>query len=572
MYPFLIYIMQIKIKLLDSTLNYKSFSYKYNHETFIDHEIKYTINSFHETLFNSLEIIFYEDNMFFKNAVGYVEIHNTKLKPGILYFDIYSGEYSSLFCSYGEKRKVGKVKLEIEITKQGQFSYFDDDSKAQLYPLAEVKQKKNILFNNMFISLFIDKSTISVYESYFYKIWNIYKVISKGSIMCHFNFWYGLFLLEQYYKNLSLKRSIKDAESIDTKKLTDVKFYSDTNLLLNKKENDINPDNFYRKDMSSKHEIRDTCFYEYYLNKYYFAIAPYARFVLLNLIEKRRKVTEKVREPRKTILSYLDISNDDLLYIKLKSKTPHIVFYDQKENEIVVSIRGTQNHLDALNDLDCEYSEFFKGYAHSGFIKLANYFIDNFLGDIEVEILTKRVNRVLFTGQSLGGALAMLVYMIIKEKNLLNNYELRVISFQSPPIISKKLIKNDYNIVNISYGYDIVSRLSFGSLLDLKFLSISISKMNKVNKNMDDNINAVKEYLEKQDLHPKLYLPGKLYHLKKENNHVLCQNVDFMFYNDIIVNKWCFFHHSFTEIIKAFNGGIKDRKNCKSSHDYNSIK
>lgn len=58
------------------------------------------------------------------------------------------------------------------------------------------------------------------------------------------------------------------------------------------------------------------------------------------------------------------------------------MFYNEDEDELVVSLRGTENHIDALNDLDCEYTKFFDGFAHSGFVKLAHFFIQNHVHDI----------------------------------------------------------------------------------------------------------------------------------------------------------------------------------------------
>lgn len=137
------------------------------------------------------------------------------------------------------------------------------------------------------------------------------------------------------------------------------------------------------------------------------------------------------------------------------------------------------------------------------------------------------------------------------------NCSLRVITFQSPPVVSSNLCdSHQVNILNIVFGADIISRLSFGSLLDLKFLAISIAK---VKDKLDDfelsqYIKEVKAYLLQTDIHPKLYLPGKIYHILNEKVPIV-KELNFRAFSDIIVDRFCFFDHSLTSLIKAFEKG-----------------
>lgn len=451
---------------------------------------------------------------------------------------------------------------------------------------------KNSLFDNMFFSTIIGQEKRQEYYLYILKIWRIYTYISKGSIMCKFHFWVGLFYLEGHYRNESKRYELS------TNKISKIGYFHDKLLKIDDVHNNekyIHSNDLSNQDNDRGHIYLNPCylsddnlttrrkksveinefedyddsyalihhkFYEYYLNKYYYAIAPYGKYYLTILsVKERCKPDFRVVEPNRSIISYLNIDKSDFIYAKLnlkETKTPHIAFYDIVEEELVISFRGTFNHVDALNDLDCEYTPFFDGYAHAGFVKLADSFIDLHLSDLSVLLAKRNYKKILFTGQSLGGALCVLVQIILEKKQY--NFKSRAIAFSAPPTVSENLCEQS-NIINIVYGYDIISRLCFGSLLDLKFVSTSLSKLKVSDK---ENISKIFSYLHENDIHPKLYIPGTLYHIRKfsmgKETIVMGKEADKNDFTKIVVHHKCFLHHTFPAVINSFTQGINESK------------
>ncbi|KAM0675141.1 hypothetical protein GVAV_001484 [Gurleya vavrai] len=258
---------------------------------------------------------------------------------------------------------------------------------------------------------------------------------------------------------------------------------------------------------------------------------------------------------RKMILEYLNIENDNLLAINLtkqKTKTPHIIFYDDVENEIVVSFRGTKNHKDAIIDLNCAYSEFFDGFSHGGILFHANYFLEKHLSEVIEFLKIKKTKNILLTGHSLGGAAACLIYITLKENKMHQDLNFRVVSFSSPPILSSNICKNYPEILNFVFENDIIPRLSFGSALDLKFLAVSVSKESTSN----DFIVKVQNYLIKKNKHPKLYLPGKILHILKKGEILERDN---FYFNYIIAHKSCISDHLPSALLNGLFAGLNNQ-------------
>ncbi|EJW05032.1 hypothetical protein EDEG_00867 [Edhazardia aedis USNM 41457] len=328
-----------------------------------------------------------------------------------------------------------------------------------------------------------------------------------------------------------------------------------------------------------QYSILNKQWFEYYLNKFYYAISSYSNPIMLKFVPIRREVSNKIHNDERKILEMINKDRSQLLsYHKedVHDSVPNVIFYDEIENEIVVSFRGTQSHKDALKDLDCEYIRFFSGFGHSGFIKQATKFVKHQLNLLKYFCDKKKTKNVLLCGQSLGGAIATIIYIIITEKNLMESYNFRVISFSAPPTLSENICQNLYpNITNIVYGHDIVPRLSFGSGLDFKYTCISMNNSKKDAGNYQNRYSIIKKYLYKNDLYPKLYIPGKIFHLKKSyqgkdesgwffNNDadsiIVVAEVEYPFFGYINVHLKTIIHHMFSSTINAFNDGIKQAK------------
>ncbi|KAM0676643.1 hypothetical protein BDAP_002755 [Binucleata daphniae] len=494
---------------------------------------------------------------------------------------------------------------------------------------------------------FLGYDLFTKYSNYVCKLWRLFRYISKGSMSCHFFFWYGLIRLNSLYENYSNDDDIKSCynnddtkkscysnddntkscyNNNDTKKSCEYEINNETqsdinntqacnetstkivnyttNMLKttqhyklnlkkdlqknksvsstedekNKKIKKTTHNNLTQSDNTSFFEKyfanffstnsenvscgvvnKEKDFYLNYINKYYFSIAVYTNKLLFYQI-KKRKTVDNVKKNRKRILEYLNIENEDLLEINLSSKkssVKHIMFYDKTENTIVVSFRGTQSHHDALNDIDCEYVEFYDGFAHSGILNVAKKFIKEHIELLKKCAEKRKTNKILFTGHSLGGAISAFVYILVIENLLLTNYECKAICFSSPPIVSINFCSKYKNITNIIYENDIVPRLSFGSLNDLKYLAISIGKDNLDIK----KLSKISKYLIKKDLNPKLYLPGCIYHVMKDGN-VYERNA--IAINTIIANTTCFTDHFFCSLMNGLSCGLKSASQAES--------
>lgn len=473
----------------------------------------------------------------------------------------------------------------------------------QMHFIESTGNNENRPLNINFFTSIINQDKYNDYYFYFIRIWRIFSFISKGSIHCKFQFWLGMYHLEGYYRYESNKYCLKNTRNIKKAIFRDnelhIKNIKNNNFEYNTNVNesqvsrsnlkDMNPNDFsysstddlslkkpydkvteqnytYEKEnneIDESYALIHYSFYEYYLNKFYFSITPYGKYYLkILLVKERCKPDNSIKEPERSIISYLNIDFKDLIYVNLnmnETKTPHIVFYDKIEDELVVSFRGTFNHVDALNDLDCEYKQFLGGYAHSGIVNLAYFYIETHLNGLKLLVSERNYTKVLFTGQSLGGALCTLIHIILQ--GIEHNFKSRVISFSAPPCVSENLCEQK-NITTIIYGYDIIARLCFGSLLDLKYISSSIPKMKT---KVPESVAKVSAYLKETDLHPKLYIPGKLYHIRKfgvgNKMTIMGKEVGYEHFSQIIIHNRCFIHHAFTAFINAFLLGIEESMN-----------
>ncbi|ELQ75015.1 putative lipase/calmodulin-binding heat-shock protein [Trachipleistophora hominis] len=336
----------------------------------------------------------------------------------------------------------------------------------------------------------------------------------------------------------------------------------------------------------NNYELKDANFYKKLYVYYYFAVATYSSPLVLFQIKPQIKVVTNVAKEEKDavlehsaqakmdtlrftktldsfisgdvprvlinnisklrarILSFLNIKDSNLLEIKLNDAVPHLKFIHK--NKLVVSFRGTESAEDILADVSCDYVEFLDGYAHRGILELAKKFLEEHENVINCYMKTMKLKKIVFVGHSLGGAIASLVSILLTIKNC--TYPTSVMSFSSPPFLSYNLAKRFNSVRIFVLGSDVFPRLSYGSVLDFKYLTAAIGTADNLIKENDARllrlfIKKVKKHLRRSELHPKLFLPGRIYHMRADRHYLYVSKVKRTSFDGIIVDADFFKDH-----------------------------
>eukprot|EP00924_Labyrinthula_sp_SR-Ha-C_P000238 maker-scaffold_25-snap-gene-1.39-mRNA-1 protein AED:0.01 eAED:0.01 QI:142/1/1/1/0.66/0.5/4/159/476 len=138
--------------------------------------------------------------------------------------------------------------------------------------------------------------------------------------------------------------------------------------------------------------------------------------------------------------------------------------------EVIISIRGTFSLEDVVTDIGVKPDDFFEGTCHSGIKQKA----ENIVKEVE-DLFKKRgveqldqlpSTKFVFTGHSLGAAIANAAAMIMKDKY--NKLDVQAYGFGCPPFISKELVERTQKYcTNIVFDDDLIARVGEGSILDL---------------------------------------------------------------------------------------------------------
>eukprot|EP01125_Pyxidicula_operculata_P020779 TRINITY_DN777_c0_g1_i1.p1 TRINITY_DN777_c0_g1~~TRINITY_DN777_c0_g1_i1.p1 ORF type:complete len:411 (+),score=75.28 TRINITY_DN777_c0_g1_i1:371-1603(+) len=282
----------------------------------------------------------------------------------------------------------------------------------------------------------------------------------------------------------------------------------------------------------------------------------------------------------KALEQHCGISREDVVEKSWNSKgvycPGYYIILDHRLKSIVLAIRGTFHIDDVLTDLIASYVDFVdddkgvKGEAHDGIAQAAQTVVS-----ILEESLKKQLEKypdygIMVVGHSLGAGTAALLSILLKKKH--PNFPLRCFSFAPPPVVSYNLAKECESYVH-SYIFqnDVISRLSLGSLADLK--SLVQDMLNKADGKM---VNLFKDILngnitdgktiesitrEELDHLPtslitplpeskrskRLFVPGKIFHLTQleyvqPGDKTIRKKVDYFAINEAD-------QHQFTDIV-----------------------
>ncbi|GJQ14309.1 hypothetical protein GpartN1_g6100.t1 [Galdieria partita] len=178
--------------------------------------------------------------------------------------------------------------------------------------------------------------------------------------------------------------------------------------------------------------------------------------------------------PQWVIFLRTGVHSKDIIAQKFKADTyfpAYYICYDHLALSIVVAVRGTLSIADALTDLD-GLNEPLKitlaentihGCVHNGMLRSAQK-----LTQIMEPILREACEsypsyRLIITGHSLGAGCAMVLSILLRERNICDN--LQCYAFGPPPVLSDSLAEacNSF-VISFVHNNDIVPRLSIPAL------------------------------------------------------------------------------------------------------------
>ncbi|KAG0088581.1 hypothetical protein BGZ93_010330 [Podila epicladia] len=182
-------------------------------------------------------------------------------------------------------------------------------------------------------------------------------------------------------------------------------------------------------------------------------------------------------------IDFLRIPKEDLLAYEFHaSKVFHPSYYvalDRATNSIVLAIRGTMSAFDTLTDLVCEYQQWKGGLVHGGMKTSADWFMNHLVPQLVAYIAKHKVSTLNIVGHSLGGGTASILTMMLLDhqhefQSMVNgNFRIQCHAFAPACSVSKDLADKYRNHIRCYvYEDDIVSRLSYGSMMDVKAMML----------------------------------------------------------------------------------------------------
>lgn len=293
-----------------------------------------------------------------------------------------------------------------------------------------------------------------------------------------------------------------------------------------------------------------------------YSAASFLDSIVFNLMMKRQRDVKGINDPNlKAILDRADVEEKNVLkyYDGDCDMVGFVMFLEG--SRIIVSFRGTLTKNDIIHDLNTCYVPFLHGYAHSGIKNLAENFLKREWSNVEDQMKSRNIKKLLITGYSLGAAVGTMFHLVLCDKQYDSVYDIETVVFSPPPTVSRNIANaNIGNITTYNYGNDIIPRISLGALLDFKYICISL--MTDFNifgdiGSLADKCSKIIEHLEKNDIHPKLYHPGTVVHVKgkTEKNHTIYRfkTVSPEFFADFSSPKNFPHDHMLNTLITAFD-------------------
>jgi len=267
----------------------------------------------------------------------------------------------------------------------------------------------------------------------------------------------------------------------------------------------------------------------------------------------------------KVLLEHTNIQLEDVICTKWSSEhfhPGHYVVLDHATNAIVVAIRGTFHIKDCLTDLIASYEPFMGGYAHTGILNAAKKKFQD-LTPILIETLKKHPSyKVILVGHSLGAGTAALLSLLLYSNY---TFPIHCYSYAPPAIMSLDLASKCQKFVtSIIVNDDLVPRMSWGSIEDLKKIVVNLLSKNDSNflrlfqfvsagNNLGEGLTQkLSKFLgpavpdlgtKNMELGTRLYPPGKVYHIFGKVKYDRMEESHPSLFGDIVISSNMFLDH-----------------------------
>ena len=466
---------------------------------------------------------------------------------------LHSDEHISNIQANRIKKEIIKETVEdplINITNDNDQDNCADNSNSEKKLSNSHKSNEKLEYSNyerisvifkliLFIKFYLfNKIPSKILNSYVINIIRLQCIIQEGTISCRFKIFIGFIFIQMFSKvilaNSSLQLDKLQASKFSKKKILAI------------------------------------------LRALHYSAAAYSEFPVKIFIPCKIRNVSSLDPNKKHILDRVPVDERDVIKIHDGDvfSVPFCAFFCNS-NQLVISFRGSSKPADILKILTATYIPFMNGFAHEGFLSLALNFINTEISELLKKMKKRQSKKVLFTGHSMGGAIGILVCLILsnikkfnhvvqinsRDMKILNGIDFSATGFSVPPTVSKSISDLYFpNITVFSFEKDIIPKLSFGSILDFKYLCVSVGS--RIFNIKNGYINEISEFLIKSNLNEKLFSPGKIYIMKfvKENNSTTCtfSETNASAFSRIELHLDSIYYHTLNCLTNAFMSRFKE--------------
>lgn len=206
-----------------------------------------------------------------------------------------------------------------------------------------------------------------------------------------------------------------------------------------------------------------------------YCIGIYGHFLGRLDIKKNLRSFLTGKTNKEIFLAYSQIPEENLLFLKGSSYLylpAHAIVAEPERKAFLVIIRGTGAAFDFISDLDSQDEIFsYKGVTgkvHSGMFKAAGRLSESLKPRL-LECLAENPDyEIILIGHSLGAGCASVLTLFWLADSDLNKFQIKCFGYANPSIMSKEcnqLLRG--KVLSCAYGNDYITRLSFGSIIDI---------------------------------------------------------------------------------------------------------